>query len=92
MREILFRGKRKDTGEWAYGYFVSQGAETYIFEQTEVDKGIEAVSKVMMPVLVVLTIFIAGYSMFMPGAMDGLAKFFIPNFSASSCIDGMSWW
>lgn len=41
MREILFRGKRKDTGEWAYGYFVSQGEETYIFEQAEVDKGID---------------------------------------------------
>lgn len=41
MREILFRGKRKDTGEWAYGYFVSQGNETYIFEQAEVDKGID---------------------------------------------------
>ena len=41
MKEILFRGKRKDTGEWVEGFFVSQGNETYIFEQKEVDKGID---------------------------------------------------
>ena len=41
MRDILFRGKRVDNGNWAYGYFVSQGKESYIFEQEEVDKGID---------------------------------------------------
>ena len=37
-----------------------------------VEKGVEKVSKIMMPVLVVLSIFIAGYAMFLPGAMNGI--------------------
>jgi uncharacterized phage protein (TIGR01671 family) len=29
MREILFRGKRIDNGEWAYGYYVMAGGEKH---------------------------------------------------------------
>lgn len=29
IREILFRGKRKDTGEWVYGYFVKDPKGQY---------------------------------------------------------------
>ena len=46
-----------------------------------VDKGIEKVSKIMMPVLVVLTIGIAVYGMFIDGAMDGVVYYLKPNFS-----------
>ena len=49
-----------------------------------VEKGIEKVSKIMMPVLVVLTIFIAGYAMFMPGALDGVKFYLMPDFSKFS--------
>lgn len=44
-----------------------------------VEKGIEKVSKFMMPVLIALTIFVAIYSMTLPGAMDGVKYYFTPN-------------
>ncbi len=57
-----------------------------------VEKGVEKVSKVMMPVLVVLTIFIAVYIMFMPGAMAGVIYYIKPdfnNFSATTVLAAM---
>lgn len=38
------------------------------------------ISKIMMPLLVVLALFVAVYSMTRPGALDGVAYFLIPNF------------
>ena len=49
-----------------------------------VEKGIEKVSKWMMPLLVVLTLIIAVYGMFMPGAMDGVIYYIKPDFSKFS--------
>lgn len=57
-----------------------------------VEKGIEKVSKVMMPILVVLTVFIAVYVLFMPGAIDGLIYYVKPdfsNFSATTVLAAM---
>lgn len=44
-----------------------------------VQKGIEKVSKLMMPVLVVLIVIICGYILTLDGAMDGLAYYVLPN-------------
>ena len=44
-----------------------------------VEKGVEKVSKVMMPVLVVLSIGIAVYSACLPNALDGVIYYFIDN-------------
>lgn len=46
-----------------------------------VQNGIERVSKMMMPVLVVLSVIIAIYSMTREGALEGIKYFFVPNFS-----------
>ena len=49
-----------------------------------VEKGVERVSKIMMPVLVVLSAFIAIYSVCMPGAWDGVLYYILPDFSKFS--------
>ncbi len=46
-----------------------------------VKNGIERVSSFMMPILLVLALIIAGYSMFLPGAMEGVKYFLIPDLS-----------
>lgn len=49
-----------------------------------VEKGIEKVSKFMMPVLVALAMFIAIYSSFMPEAWEGVLYYITPDFSKFS--------
>ena len=44
-----------------------------------VRNGVERVSKIMMPVLVVLSLVIAGYSVTRPGALAGVKYFLVPN-------------
>lgn len=39
MREILFRGRSIETGEWVEGYFVIEGLSYYIFSHPRVAKG-----------------------------------------------------
>ncbi len=46
-----------------------------------VQNGIERVSKLVMPVLAVLAIVLSIYSMSLPGAMEGVRYFLIPDFS-----------
>ena len=45
-----------------------------------VKNGVELMSKIMMPVLVVLAVIVAIYSMTRPDAMAGVKYFLIPNF------------
>ena len=49
-----------------------------------VEKGIEKVSKILMPVLVVLSLIIAVYSVTIPGAIDGVIYYLKPDFSRFS--------
>ena len=52
-----------------------------------VEKGIEKVSKVMMPVLVILMIVVVIYTLCtVPGAMDGVKYYIMPDFSKFSIM------
>ena len=44
----------------------------------------------MMPVLVILSIMITAYSVTMPGALEGVKYFLIPNFSNFSWMTVVS--
>ena len=57
-----------------------------------VRNGIERVSKVMMPILIVLSVIIAVYSVTRPGALAGVKYFLVPNlknFSWMSVVAAM---
>lgn len=79
-----------DQGDYFSGFIGSFGGSTVFFlifavlsaivVALGVEKGIEKISKVMMPVLIVLTIGIAIYTMTIPGALDGVKYYFLPNF------------
>lgn len=41
MRQILFRGKRVDNGEWVYGFYVEDESKKYIFTFDQIKRGID---------------------------------------------------
>ena len=57
-----------------------------------VENGIERVSRIMMPILLVLAVVISVYTITRPGAMDGVAYLLIPhleNFSWMTVVSAM---
>ncbi len=68
------------------GWFLIFIGFTALIVVCGVEKGIEKVSKFMMPLLLLLTVFIAVYTMFMPGAMDGVIYYLKPDFSKFSFL------
>ncbi len=75
------------SGTWEpIGWFFLFLAITSLVVLLGVEKGIEKVSKIMMPVLIALSVFIAIYVCFLPGAGEGLKYYFIPDFSRFSIM------
>lgn len=86
-----------------FGAFISGGfsselcflifaALTLIIIFAGVENGIERVSKVMMPILVLLSLVIAAYSVTRPGALEGVRYFLVPspkNFSWMTVVAAM---
>ena len=65
--------------------FVVFALITLVIIYAGVRNGIERVSKFMMPILVVLSVIIAVYSVTRPGAIEGVKYFLVPN------VDNFSW-
>lgn len=65
-------------------FFAIYIALTAIVVMLGVEKGIEKVSKIMMPVLLILIIGIAIYTLTLPGAIDGFIYYIKPDFSQFS--------
>lgn len=57
---------------------------TVIVVMLGVEDGIEKASRFMMPILIVMTVFIAVFSMMQPGAMEGVKYYLLPDFSRFS--------
>lgn len=86
-----------------FGDFISQPGESTLYFAIfmgltalvvllGVEKGIEKGSKLLMPVLVVLSIGIAIYSVCLPGALEGVKYYIMPdfkNFSVTTVIAAM---
>ncbi len=66
-------------------WFMLFAAATMIIIFAGVENGVEKVSKCMMPILIVLAVIVASYSVTRPGAIEGVKYFFIPN------IHNFSW-
>lgn len=74
------------------GWFVLFSALVFFVIIFGVKHGVEKVSRIMMPTLVVLALVVAGYSVTRPGAMEGVKYLFIPNlanFSWMSVVAAM---
>ena len=66
------------TGEPLAWFFIFMGI-TAVIVLLGVERGIEKMSTIMMPILVVLTLIICGYVITRPGAGAGVAYYFMPH-------------
>lgn len=98
IKYLLEFGKNNLGGLVTDGYFSSYIAKpvepviwfmvfivlTFLVVLMGVEKGIEKISKILMPILLVLAIFIVCFSVTRPGAMEGVKYYLVPDFSKFS--------
>ena len=72
-----------DLGPSALFMFLFMGVTAAVV-MLGVEKGIEKVSKIMMPILLLISVIIAGYVLTVDGAIDGLIYYIKPDFSKFS--------
>ena len=84
------------TQQWApIGYMLFFAATCFFVVYSGVEKGIEKFSKIVMPLLLILVVFICIYSLFMEHTdangvtrtgLEGAAVYFIPNFEGITVV------
>ncbi|HIZ21201.1 MAG TPA: sodium-dependent transporter [Candidatus Blautia faecigallinarum] len=62
-------------------YFLIYALVGVVIVWLGVDSGIEKASRFMMPLLIIMTIFIAVFSVMQPGALEGVIYYLKPDFS-----------
>lgn len=95
---VYAQGLAKDaTGDKFFNDFIANPAAPLIFFLIfmllsvviilfGVEKGIEKISKILMPLLLLLTIGISIYTITLPNAMEGVAYYLVPDFSKFSLM------
>lgn len=73
-----FTGFVADSGTGEFWFLVFAAIVLFVI-LAGVENGVEKVSKVMMPILIVLALIISVYSVTRPGALEGVKYFLIPN-------------
>ncbi len=92
---VTFQGEVAANNTGYFDQFVSSTPQTTLFlvifvlltagvVLMGVQKGIEKMSKIMMPVLILMTIGISVYSLTVEGALEGLKFYLLPDFSKFS--------
>ncbi len=93
---VFFTGQTSSAANADYfGGFVSQTISplvmflifitlTALVVLAGVQKGVERVSKIMMPILIVLTVIISIFVVTLPNAMEGVKYYLLPDFSKFS--------
>lgn len=67
-------------------WFLAFSALVFLTILAGVENGVERVSKILMPLLIILAVFVAAYSVSRPGALEGVKYFLVPNFKDFSLM------